>query len=225
MGAAVYLVKLKDIGSEPDERMTRLIPVDRIERMHRYRQCADRVRCCAAGIAAISAAAEHSGRAYENISLISAQTRAPYAVLPDGRKVYLSISHSGDWAAAIADSSKCGIDVELIRDVPEMSGFLMKYFMQEEAELVDGAESFFRLWTAKEAYLKYLGTGLSRSLSSFRVTSDSTCFHIEDSVSTKAEELICTAFTIETACFSIVTENGVDNIKTVSIEDILQRSI
>jgi phosphopantetheinyl transferase len=31
------------------------------------------------------------------------------------------------------------------------------------------SREFFRIWTMKESYLKYLGTGIDRSLSSFSV--------------------------------------------------------
>ena len=51
-----------------------------------------------------------------------------------------------------------------------------RFFTTEEQEFIFqqpelAEERFYQVWTAKESYLKYLGTGLTKSLSSFSAIS------------------------------------------------------
>ena len=89
----------------------------------------------------------------------------------------LSISHSGDWAAAayaplkVQPSALCiGIDLETI--TPRSDGFIQDYFTQNEVDWIsavpagsptetpNAAERATLIWSAKEALLKALGIGL-----------------------------------------------------------------
>lgn len=82
--------------------------------------------------------------------------------------VCFNLSHSGIYAAAaVSRGREVGIDVEKIR--PDASGrdIAARFFSGEEQVWLDatpGVEAFFRLWTAKEAVLKAMGTGLSTGL-------------------------------------------------------------
>lgn len=90
---------------------------------------------------------------------------------PDGRPVAdppldVSLSHAGGWVAAVAyRHGRVGVDLEATRRV---DGALARRCLSA-AELAwldsasDGSsrqQRFLRLWTAKEAYLKAIGTGL-----------------------------------------------------------------
>ena len=84
----------------------------------------------------------------------------------------LSISHSGDWAAAAYTPSgpQVGIDLETI--TPRSEGFIRDYFTEHEVKMVSSAhagslqgtphsaERATLIWSAKEALLKALGIGL-----------------------------------------------------------------
>jgi len=78
----------------------------------------------------------------------------------------ISIAHSEGWAAALAAELPCGIDVEpVFRDV---SAILPRFAAAEELDLLSSvsqgqpAELWpLRLWCAKEALGKALGTGLN----------------------------------------------------------------
>lgn len=90
----------------------------------------------------------------------------PYLV--NHQNFYFNISHTKNaLAIAIADK-EIGVDVEKVRKFnPKIAE---RYFMQEEAEYLKEHSSsvdFFEIWTKKEAYLKWLGTGLSTALNSF----------------------------------------------------------
>jgi 4'-phosphopantetheinyl transferase len=91
--------------------------------------------------------------------------------------VRFNVSHSGGLAVfAFAQGCELGIDVERIREVPDMQSIARHSFCPEEAvELMsldanERERAFFLCWTRKEAYLKAVGDGLSAPLDSFRVT-------------------------------------------------------
>lgn len=79
----------------------------------------------------------------------------------------VSLSHSDRWTAvALSRSGRIGIDIEAVRSVSSAlhRRCLTAYEMGWLADAPPGAQRdrrFFRVWTAKEAYLKALGVGLS----------------------------------------------------------------
>ena len=96
-----------------------------------------------------------------------ADTRKPF--LPD-EQYHFSISHCGDYAAAIVSKNKrVGIDIEI--PVEKIGRIMYKYLSAKEHEifnLVPGAESDSTimsfdeptlLWSAKEAVFKWYGNG------------------------------------------------------------------
>jgi 4'-phosphopantetheinyl transferase len=85
-----------------------------------------------------------------------------------------NLSHAGDWVVCAVAPTAVGIDIEQVRAID--LGIAERFFQPGEytALLAQPADQqrdyFFRLWTAKEAYVKALGLGLQRDFSSFRVT-------------------------------------------------------
>lgn len=86
-----------------------------------------------------------------------------------------NISHSNDVIVAIIDNEDIGIDVELIQN---LSDDLAKFFCTEneynqilKEEKNNKGKLITFIWSLKEAYLKFLGTGMSKSFKSFDVIS------------------------------------------------------
>ena len=79
--------------------------------------------------------------------------------LPSGG-YYWSCSHKPGWAAAVAADQPVGIDIEEIR--PRNPELLDALATDAEWSLLGdrGWETFFRLWTAKEAALKANSVGI-----------------------------------------------------------------
>jgi|GEM_PF-2402404 len=76
---------------------------------------------------------------------------------------YWSISHKPQWAAAVIADSPVGIDIEHI--APRRDKLIFDELADEEewSLMPDRSwESFFMLWTAKEAVLKANGEGIGR---------------------------------------------------------------
>ncbi|MFI6298527.1 4'-phosphopantetheinyl transferase family protein [Nonomuraea sp. NPDC050790] len=84
-----------------------------------------------------------------------------------------NLSHSGEWAliAVAPGGRRVGVDVERISPDADIMELAARMYQPEEVERVRaaGAPEFFRLWTAKEAYIKATGVGLA-GLRDTRVT-------------------------------------------------------
>lgn len=79
-----------------------------------------------------------------------------------------NLSHSKDFAVyAFGLDRKIGIDLEHIRPMPDMDDFVRQFFSLRENVLVNSLsgkqkeETFFKIWTCKEAFLKANGSGLT----------------------------------------------------------------
>lgn len=79
----------------------------------------------------------------------------------------VSLSHSGSWVGvALCPDGRVGIDVETVRDVsPSLARRALSTHELSWIHQVPPGRSrdhrFFRLWTAKEAFLKATGVGLT----------------------------------------------------------------
>jgi 4'-phosphopantetheinyl transferase len=74
----------------------------------------------------------------------------------------ISISHSGeDWLCILSERD-VGIDIEKFRSCP-YEKIVARFFLTDEQDAVlsRGRDMFFRIWAAKESYVKYTGEGLS----------------------------------------------------------------
>ena len=85
-------------------------------------------------------------------------------------RIHFNISHSYGRIVCAFSKTPVGVDVERIAPVKDalLRRTLAQQEQQELQALVDEGydrdEIFFRYWTAKESYLKYLGCGITREL-------------------------------------------------------------
>ncbi|WP_433946004.1 4'-phosphopantetheinyl transferase family protein [Paenibacillus sp. SN-8-1] len=89
------------------------------------------------------------------------------------QNIGFNVSHSGDWVVLAAGSSgKIGVDIERINATD--LGVARQFYTEDEYSSIMKQHSheqsllqFFRIWTAKESYIKAIGKGLSVPLDSF----------------------------------------------------------
>lgn len=91
--------------------------------------------------------------------------------LCNGRR-HFNLSHSNKMIVLITDATPVGIDIEYLKPLNDLDDLIQVFSSEERAALnkmrqEDRQEIFYRLWVAKESYLKALGIGLSWSLDSF----------------------------------------------------------
>ena len=95
----------------------------------------------------------------------------PYVQSVDG--FFYNISHCGLWVILGYGETEIGVDVERIRE--DNSGIAERFFTPSERTYIDIPDEaergrrFMQLWTLKESYIKYLGTGLSTGLNTFSI--------------------------------------------------------
>lgn len=93
---------------------------------------------------------------------------------PTMQNLHFNITHSRTHIAIALSDTPVGIDLEPIRSYPSM--LVHRYFHRDEADYLDTladerkAEAFTRLWTLKEAYVKYTGTGMANHFPTFAIT-------------------------------------------------------
>ena len=97
----------------------------------------------------------------------------PYAVQTVGTpKFDFNFSHAGRYvvcALAIAEKDgetpRIGVDVEIPHEAVKKERLSRRFFTKNEIAQLESADysdrAFLRIWTRKEAYLKFVGTGLS----------------------------------------------------------------
>lgn len=97
---------------------------------------------------------------------------------------HFNISHSGNWVVVAMAEKEVGVDVEKIRPINFQIAkrFYSKAEFAELNKMVGQGklEFFFDLWTLKESYLKLLGKGLTKSLSSFTIDKSGSGINLKD---------------------------------------------
>jgi 4'-phosphopantetheinyl transferase len=86
-----------------------------------------------------------------------------------GHELEFNVSHSGSRVAiAITSNTPVGVDIECDRPMRRAHAIAKRFFAPAEAAEVErDVTRFFPIWTAKEAVIKALGTGLAMDLRSF----------------------------------------------------------
>lgn len=105
--------------------------------------------------------------------------------LKNGKDKYFNITHSGDWVVCGVSDTEIGVDIELLKSA--RMNVADRFFTTTEVDKLNSLtekerdDYFYLLWTVKESYLKYLGTGLTKPLNSFDVTCNDGIISVDES--------------------------------------------
>lgn len=161
VSTALYVLAAGEISWQealaalPPERQSRILALRREE---------DRQRCAGAGQLLQWALARCGIPPEEQRLTVNAYGRPE---LRDREDLWFSLSHSGPWIVCAVAGHPVGVDVELPRY--GYDAVVRRFFSPEEAAQIQNETDFLRIWTAKEAFLKALGLGLTLPLDSFQV--------------------------------------------------------
>lgn len=139
------------------------LPPERQEKVRNMHKEADKVRSAGAG-ALLQYALEQAGIPKDRQIFDRTHLGKPF--LKDFPQIHFSLSHGGDYAVCAVGNAPVGVDVELPRCTKEIAG---RFFHRDELPETEDKDCLLRLWTAKEAFVKALGGGLTIPLDSFLV--------------------------------------------------------
>jgi 4'-phosphopantetheinyl transferase len=96
----------------------------------------------------------------------------PALAWPDSAtEVQFNLSHSGDVALySLARTIRVGVDVEVLRPIPDIDGVARLVFTAAERQALDAEPVagrlgvFYAMWTRKEAFVKARGSGITDDL-------------------------------------------------------------
>lgn len=188
---------------KPFEEYSRYLPLvseRRRERVSRIVRDADKLRSLFAELLIREMASRQLGTAPEKLDIAVGKYGKPFITGFEGYD--FSVSHSGGAIAFAGGFSAVGVDIEQIR--PRKTRLSGRFLASGEFRFIkahdDLDETFFEVWTKKEAYSKMLGKGLAAGFGSFDVTD---------------ENLGCSFFTqkMNGYVFSVCSEENFDLLK------------
>lgn len=153
---------------EPPRGPGSVLTPDERDRADRFRFAEDRIRWARARARTREILAARTGVPAREVTWREGPHGKPE--LEGSGGLHFNLSHAGPLlAVALSTGGAVGVDIEVVEPLSDMERVAARVFSDEEWEpagsLGDAARLryFYRLWTLKEAVLKYLGTGLSLS--------------------------------------------------------------
>jgi len=107
-------------------------------------------------------ASHYTGCDCSGMKIIRERGKKP---LSDIGNLHFSVSHSGGlWVCAFA-RHQIGCDVQERRENPKYKKLAVRWFCENEAGRTHTERDFYDIWARKEAYSKFLGTGIDKNFS------------------------------------------------------------
>ena len=150
-----------------DEKLLQFIPEERREKCRRYHFDTDKKLCLYGSLLLQYILAEYFDIHGENVNIGYGKYGKPYL---KNTSLSFNISHTKcSVICAVSSIESVGADAERIGEIPYEVVELC--FSEKERETIDKtaenerSAKFYEIWTRKEAYLKYNGTGLLNEMS------------------------------------------------------------
>lgn len=137
-----------------------------IARANRFLKPKDKNRFIVSRGALRNIMGRYTGQAPASIQFTEGPNKKPF-IADTTKPIYYNISHSGDLLLLAVSGAEVGADVEFIDPAFNYKEVLQETFSAAEADLVkknNRPETFYLLWTRKEALLKASSKGLDDEL-------------------------------------------------------------
>jgi 4'-phosphopantetheinyl transferase len=155
-----------------DHHLAKLLSSDELRRAQSMRREQIRERYLQTRLCVRRFLGQQLGKPAEQLSFGRTEAGKPFLM---NEHLHFNISHSHDFLALVCcNSAPAGVDMETISDQRQWSAIASRYFHSDEVTWLNslphpqGRDSFYRLWTLKEAFFKALGTGISAGLDKVR---------------------------------------------------------
>lgn len=159
-----YIIPGKTEWTNLDEALLSFVSPARKDKIRAYRLHKDRKLSLYAALLLPFACSDQYDLPFAEIDPLWPESGKP--VLRSHPEIHFSIAHSGSCSAVAISDEEIGLDAELIACAPMK--VMKRAFSPEETKQIltseDANLEFYRIWTRKEAYGKYLGSGISNDL-------------------------------------------------------------
>lgn len=144
-----------------DEELLQFVSEERKNKINRYRFLKEKKQSLFAALLLPYACTDQYDLPFHETDPVWPSSGKPH--LASHPEIHFSIAHSGSCSAVAVSDREIGLDAELIAEAPR--NVMKKAFSPAETARIEASGTpdleFYRIWTRKEAYGKYLGTGLS----------------------------------------------------------------
>ncbi|MBB6127525.1 4'-phosphopantetheinyl transferase family protein [Mucilaginibacter lappiensis] len=140
-----------------------LLP-DEIIRANRYVQKKDKLRFVVSRGALRCLLSKYTNQPATAIKFVISANKKPYI---QQQNLKYNVSHAGDWVLIAISNTEVGVDTEEIDHSFSYKEILADYFSKDEINYIahqGSSNSFFLLWTRKEALTKATAIGLDNNL-------------------------------------------------------------
>ena len=149
MTTRLYYSDIRKLEQTDFDRLIKRMPEERKKKILQRKQKKDRLRSLTAGLLLQEALKE------ENLVDTSfGYDHNGKPVLFDHPEVWISITHSGDYAGILLSDRPCGIDIQEYRGMKES---LTRYLLHKAEKPVTEPEKYYELFSKKEAMVKVHG--------------------------------------------------------------------
>lgn len=179
----VKLQKIDTFSELEYESFRKMVSPEKLERADRYKQKNDYKRSLLADITARRMMEQETGIEAQDLDIRIDEFGKPY--VNNVSNIFFNVSHAGDFVACIISDNPCGIDIERAERKADID-IAKRFFAAEEYNFLMSLEegkragTFFEMWTAKEAYTKYLGKGIVMGLDTFVLRKTDSGFDVFD---------------------------------------------
>ncbi|MBD1384225.1 4'-phosphopantetheinyl transferase superfamily protein [Mucilaginibacter rigui] len=147
------------------EQFEALLTAEETLRAGKYRQQKDTYRFIVSRGAQRVILGRYLNTPPAQLQFVLGDNKKPYLVNENGMILHYNLSHSGDWIVLAVAQLTVGADVEFVDPLFPFQDILEDNFSREEiGRIGTSPDSFFTLWTRKEAILKATGQGLGDHL-------------------------------------------------------------
>ena len=155
------VLNINTLGEDEFKKYYSLMPEERKAECDRFSSVKDKKLC----VGAYMLLCQITGN--DKITFCYSKTGKPY--IKDS-PVYFSLSHSGNYAAAAVSDFPVGIDIETVGEIKD--SVIKRVCSNEERAYINktSRDSFYKIWTYKEAYLKMTGDGIGAGLKTIDYT-------------------------------------------------------
>ncbi|MBE9222237.1 4'-phosphopantetheinyl transferase superfamily protein [Cyanobacterium stanieri LEGE 03274] len=151
-----------------------LLSPDELDKIERFKNKLQGDRTCIARANLRIILSKHLNINPDKIIFNYNQKGKPF--LKDYSNLYFNLSHTDNWIIYGISNQLIGVDIENISKQVKFKQLAQRFFCPSEYALIDQvkpeneAQLFYTFWTAKEAYLKAIGEGLSGGLDSIELS-------------------------------------------------------